>query len=54
MKNLLILCLILSSYAALAQDKNAFYALDAQMNQTSLDSSKNILWVHETDSARWQ
>jgi periplasmic protein TonB len=37
-----------------AQDKNQFFALDAKMNQTVLDSSKYILWVHETDSARWQ
>jgi protein TonB len=54
MKNLLILCFILSSCAALGHDKNAFYALDAKMNQTVLDSSKYILWIHETDSARWQ
>ena len=54
MKNLLILCLTLCSCAALGQDKNAFYALDAKMNQTVLDSSKYILWIHETDSARWQ
>jgi periplasmic protein TonB len=54
MKNLLILCLSLGSCAALAQDKNSFFALDAKMNQTVLDSSKYILWVHETDSARWQ
>ena len=37
-----------------AQDKNQFYALDAHMNQTVLDSSKYILWIHETDSSRWQ
>jgi periplasmic protein TonB len=37
-----------------AQDKNQFFALDAKMNQTVLDSSKYILWIHETDSARWQ
>jgi protein TonB len=54
MKNLLILCLTLGSLAALGQDKNSFFALDAKMNQTVLDSSKYILWVHETDSARWQ
>jgi protein TonB len=54
MKNLLIFCLSLGSYAAMAQDKNSFFALDAKMNQTVLDSSKYILWVHETDSARWQ
>ena len=40
--------------SASAQDKNSFYALDAKMNQTVLDSSKYILWIHETDSARWQ
>jgi len=54
MKNLLILYLTVSSCAALGQDKNSFFALDAKMNQTVLDSSKYILWVHETDSARWQ
>ena len=54
MKNILILCLTICSSAALAQDKNSFYALDAKMNQTVLDSSKYILWIHETDSARWQ
>ena len=54
MKNLVILCLTLCSFAALGQDKNSFFALDAKMNQTVLDSSKYILWIHETDSARWQ
>jgi TonB family protein len=54
MKNLLILFIMLISYSVSAQDKNAFYALDAKMNQTVLDSSKYILWIHETDSARWQ
>jgi periplasmic protein TonB len=54
MKNFLILCLILGSCTALAQDKNSFFALDAKMNQTVLDSSKYILWIHETDSTRWQ
>jgi periplasmic protein TonB len=54
MKNLLILYLTFSSCAALGQDKNSFFALDAKMNQTVLDSSKYILWIHETDSARWQ
>jgi len=54
MKNLLILCLTLFSCAAMGQDKNSFFALDAKMNQTVLDSSKYILWIHEIDSARWQ
>ena len=39
---------------AAAQDKNQFYALDAKMNQTVLDSSKYILWIHETENSRWQ
>jgi len=54
MKNLLIFCLSIGSCTVMAQDKNSFFALDAKMNQTVLDSSKYILWVHETDSARWQ
>lgn len=54
MKNLLLLYLTLILTSASAQDKNSFYALDAKMNQTVLDSSKYILWIHETDSARWQ
>jgi periplasmic protein TonB len=54
MKNLLTLSLSFSFFIVNAQDKNQFYALDAKMNQTVLDSSKYILWIHETDSARWQ
>jgi protein TonB len=54
MKHLLIFSLSLCFFMAVAQDKNSFYALDAKMNQTVLDSSKYILWIHETDSARWQ
>jgi protein TonB len=54
MKNLLILCFVIGFFSAPAQDKNAFFALDAKMNQTVLDSSKYILWIHQTDSARWQ
>jgi protein TonB len=54
MKNLLIICFNLGFFAVAAQDKNSFFALDSKMNQTALDSSKYILWIHETDSARWQ
>jgi protein TonB len=54
MKNLLIICLMFVLTSVSAQDKNSFYALDAKMNQTAMDSSKYILWIHETDSARWQ
>jgi periplasmic protein TonB len=44
-------CLFLNSFP---QDKNAFYALDKNMNQTVLDSSKYILWVHEKEDSNWQ
>jgi protein TonB len=54
MKSLIVFCLSFIITSASAQDKNSFYALDAKMNQTVLDSSKYILWIHETDSARWQ
>ena len=54
MKPLYLFVFFLSILTAKAQDKNQFYALDANMNQTLLDSSKYILWIHEQDSARWQ
>jgi len=54
MKQLLHFFFCTSLLIANAQDKNQFYALDAHMNQTVLDSSKYILWIHEMDSARWQ
>jgi periplasmic protein TonB len=54
MKISLIICLSLCAIAVSAQDKNQFYALDAKMNQTVLDSSKYILWIHEKDSIHWQ
>jgi len=54
MKIFLLICFCLDLLTAAAQDKNQFYALDAQMNQTVLDSSKYILWIHEKDSAQWQ
>jgi periplasmic protein TonB len=54
MKQLLLSFFCTSLLIANAQDKNQFYALDAHMNQTVLDSSKYILWIHEKDSARWQ
>lgn len=37
-----------------AQDKNHFFALDAHMNQTVLDSSKYILWVHQKTDSNWE
>jgi periplasmic protein TonB len=36
------------------ENKNQFYALDAAMNQTVLDSSKYILWIHEKEDSNWQ
>jgi TonB family protein len=37
-----------------SQDKNQFFALDAKGNQTVLDSSKYILWIHKKDDNNWQ
>ena len=54
MKSLLLTFFCAGFLLAKSQDKNQFYALDAHMNQTVLDSSKYILWIHETDSSRWQ
>ena len=54
MKPIFLISCCCSLLTAAAQDKNQFYALDAHMNQTVLDSSKYILWIHEKDSAKWQ
>jgi protein TonB len=54
MKSFLLTSFCIGLFIARAQDKNQFYALDAQMNQTVLDSSKYILWIHESDSVKWQ
>jgi TonB family protein len=54
MKILFLSIFFIGLTAANAQDKNQFYALDAKMNQTVLDSSKYILWIHELDSTSWQ
>jgi protein TonB len=54
MKSFVLTFFFLGFSIAKAQDKNQFFALDAQMNQTVLDSSKYILWIHETDSVKWQ
>jgi len=54
MKYSLVICLSFCVIAVSSHDKNQFYALDAQMNQTVLDSSKYILWIHEKDSVHWQ
>jgi protein TonB len=54
MKNLLVICFTLNFFIASAQDKNQFFALDAKMNQTVLDSSKYILWIHIKEDSNWQ
>jgi TonB family protein len=54
MKFIFFISCCFSLLTAAGQDKNQFYALDAHMNQTVLDSSKYILWIHEKDSAKWQ
>jgi protein TonB len=50
----LIICCSFFFLTSFAQDKNSFYALDANMNQTVLDSSKYILWIHEKEDKNWQ
>ncbi len=54
MNRFLFICFNLYSLCSYAQDKNSFYALDAKMNTTSLDSSKYILWIHEKEDNNWQ
>jgi periplasmic protein TonB len=54
MKPLLLISLNVCFLTSFAQDKNQFYALDAKMNQTVLDSSKYILWVHQKEDSNWQ
>ena len=54
MKSILTFSLCFCMVRSSAQDKNQFYALDAKMNQTVLDSSKYILWIHKEDSTKWQ
>jgi len=54
MKYFFLLCFIFVFSHAFAQDKNKFYALDAKLNETTLDSSKYILWVHEKEDSNWQ
>jgi protein TonB len=53
MKYALLICLCCCLLTAAAQDKNQFYALDSKMNQTVLDSSKYILWIHEKEDSNW-
>jgi len=54
MKYLGFFCLFLCLHSSYGQAKNQFYALDAQMNQTVLDSSKYILWIHQKADSNWQ
>jgi len=54
MKQLIVICFSLCFLASSAQDKNQFFALDAKMNQTVLDSSKYVLWIHEKEDSNWQ
>jgi periplasmic protein TonB len=54
MKLLLLVVLSISFLSSPAQDKNQFFALDKNMNQTVLDSSRYILWIHEKEDSNWQ
>jgi protein TonB len=53
MKIFLLLLFNFCYLASYSQSKNSFYALDAKMNQTVLDSSKYILWIHEKEDSNW-
>jgi TonB family protein len=54
MKFILPACFIFCFLTSYSQDKNKFYALDAKLKETVLDSSKYILWVHEIEDSNWQ
>src|ERR1700722_2968747 len=54
MKPLLLISFSVWFLTSFGQDKNQFYALDAKMNQTVLDSSKYILWIHQKEDSNWQ
>jgi protein TonB len=54
MKLILLFCFNGFFLCSFSQDKNQFYALDKNMNQTVLDSSKYILWIHEKEDSNWQ
>jgi periplasmic protein TonB len=54
MKYLFSVCFLLSLSNGWSQDKNQFYALDVNWNQTTLDSSKYILWIHEKEDSNWE
>jgi periplasmic protein TonB len=54
MKFSLSLCLCAFFFNSFAQDKNQFYALDSNWNQTVLDSSKYLLWIHAKEDGNWQ
>ncbi|HEY4936485.1 MAG TPA: energy transducer TonB [Puia sp.] len=54
MKPTLLFYFIICFFTCAAQDKNQFFALDENMNQTVLESSKYILWIHEKEDSNWQ
>jgi protein TonB len=54
MKLLLLVYFSGCFFFSYSQDKNQFFALDKNMNQTVLDSSKYILWIHEKEDSNWQ
>jgi periplasmic protein TonB len=54
MKPTLLICFNLFFLASTAQDKNAFYALDSNMNPATLETSKYLLWIHQKNDSNWQ
>jgi TonB family protein len=54
MKPLLLICFSLHFLTSIAQDKNAFYALDSNMTPATLEASKYLLWIHQKNDNNWQ
>jgi len=54
MKPILLICFSLFFLTSIAQDKNAFYALDSNMNPATLETSKYLLWIHQKNDNNWQ
>lgn len=54
MKLFLLFCFSIFNLLSYSQDKNKFYALDASLQETVLDSSVYLLWVHEIEDSNWQ
>jgi protein TonB len=53
MKTLLTIALSLGSLFSFSQNKESFYVLDTNWQQTVVDSAKYLLWIHVNDDGNW-